>query len=309
MEMLKPRALRSGDRLAVVAPSSSFDRQLFDIGLAELRRLDFEPVVYEQVFHRSGYFAGTADVRAAAVRTAWRDPSIAGIITARGGYGSVHLLPLLSANEARQARKVFLGYSDITSLLVYLTTHCGLVSFHGPMLATNFGLGQTGYDRETLLGCLMRTKPFGEIECRGLETIHKGEAVGMLLGGTLSQLVSSLGTPFAFTPSTGYVLFIDEIGEKPYRLDRMLTQLRQSGAIARASAVVFGELLKCDDSPLDLRASTVVADLLNDFSGPVVFGFPSGHTSGPTLTLPLGVRTRVIAGAHPRIVIEEPAVE
>ena len=131
----------------------------------------------------------------------------------------------------------------------------------------------------------------------------------MLLGGTLSQLVASLATPFAFAPPPGYVLFIDEIGEKPYRLDRMLTQLSYSGLLARASAVVFGELPQCDDLSDDSRARAVVADLMRDFPGPVLFGFPSGHTRGPTLTLPFGVRARVVANSRPRLVIEEAAVE
>ena len=310
--MLKPRALRSGDRLAIVAPASPFDRQRFEHGLAELRRLEFEPVFDEQVFDRHAYLAGAAAARAAAIRAAWLDPSIAGVVAVRGGYGSVHVLPLLSADEARQARKAFLGYSDLTSFLVYQTVRCELVSFHGPMLASDFGRGRDGYDRDSLLRCVMQAEPLGELEPTGLETLHPGEAAGVLLGGTLSQLVGSLATPFAFAPPAGYVLFIDEVGEKPYRLDRMLTQLHHSGLLARASAVVFGELPQCDDPSNEEdhpRARTVVADLLSDFPGPVLFGFPSGHTRGPTFTLPLGVRTRVVAGPRPRLIIEEAAVE
>ena len=309
MAMVKPRALRSGDRLAVVAPASPFDRQRFETGVRELRRLAFEPVYDEKVFDRQAYVAGDARTRADAIRAAWLDSSIAGLVAVRGGYGSAHVLPLLSIDEARRGRKVFLGYSDLTSLHVYLTTSCTLVSFHGPMVATNFGRGPEGYDRDSFVRCLMRTEPLGELAPSGLETLNAGEAAGMLLGGTLSQLVASLATPFAFAPPPGYVLFIDEIGEKPYRLDRMLTQLSYSGLLARASAVVFGELPQCDDLSDDSRARAVVADLVRDFPGPVLFGFPSGHTRGPTLTLPFGVRARVVANSRPRLVIEEAAVE
>ena len=189
--MLKPRALRSGDRLAIVAPASPFDRQRFEHGLAELRRLEFEPVFDEQVFDRHAYLAGAAAARAAAIREAWLDPSIAGVVAVRGGYGSAHVLPLLNADEARQARKAFLGYSDLTSFLVYQTVRCELVSFHGPMLASDFGRGRDGYDRDSLLRCLMQAEPLGELEPTGLETLHPGEAAGVLLGGTLSQLVGS----------------------------------------------------------------------------------------------------------------------
>jgi len=148
----------------------------------------------------------------------------------------------------------------------------------------------------------------GELAPEGAETVKPGQAAGILTGGTLTQLVSSLGTPFAFDPPAGHVLFLDEIRERPYRLDRMVTQLRQSGLLARASAVVFNELLHCDEPSGDPTARGVVADLFRDFPGPVVFGFPSGHAAGPALTLPFGVACRVVADARPRLIIEESAV-
>jgi muramoyltetrapeptide carboxypeptidase len=131
----------------------------------------------------------------------------------------------------------------------------------------------------------------------------------MLLGGTVTQLLASLGTPYAFDPPAGYVLFFEETAERPYRLDRMVTQLRQANLLARASAIVIGELLGCDEPSGGLTAGGVMADVLADFPGPVVFGFPSGHTTGPATTLPLGVDCRVVADARPRLVIEEAAVQ
>jgi muramoyltetrapeptide carboxypeptidase len=129
------------------------------------------------------------------------------------------------------------------------------------------------------------------------------------LGGTLTQLVASLGTPFAFAPPQGYVLFLDEVGERPYRLDRMVTQLAQAGLLARASAVVIGELPRCDEPSGDPTARAAVADLFAHFPGPVLIGFPSGHTVGAAMTLPFGVTARVVAGLRPRLVIEESAVQ
>ena len=149
----------------------------------------------------------------------------------------------------------------------------------------------------------------GEIAPPGLESIRQGEAAGPLLGGTLTQLLASLGTPFAFAPPAGYVLFLDEVGERPYRLDRMVTQLRQAGVLANASAVVIGELPRCDEPSGDPTARAVMAELFAEFPGPVVIGFPSGHTVTPAMTLPFGVRARVVADARPRLVIEEAAVE
>jgi muramoyltetrapeptide carboxypeptidase len=307
--MRKPRALRPGDRLAVVAPASWFDRAEFDAGIEEIRRLGFVPVYDESVFERHRYLAGSADIRAAALRQAWRDESVGGVIAVRGGYGSAQVLPLLDPHDAARAAKPFVGYSDLTALLTFLTMASGLVAFHGPMLAGRLGRGAGGYDRASFVNALCRREPMGELAPPSLETICAGDARGMLLGGTLTQLAASLGTPFAFAPPPGFVLFLEDVGERPYRLDRMVTQLRYAGILARAAAVVIGELPKCDEPSGSLTARAVMADLFHDFPGPVLFGFPSGHTTGPAMTLPLGVQARVVGGPKPRLVIEESAVE
>ena len=306
--MRKPRALDPGDRLSIVAPASPFSREEFDSGLQEIRRLGFVPVYDESVFARERYVAGAPAVRAAAIHAAWRDPSIAGVIGVRGGYGSAQLLPLLDPEEARRASKPFIGYSDLTSVLTFLTIGCDLVAFHGPMLAGRLGRGAAGYDEDTFVRALCRREPVGELAPAGLEPVRPGEARGTLLGGTMTQLLASLGTPYAFAPPDGYVLFLDEVGERPYRLDRMVTQLAHAGLLARASAVVIGELPKCDEPSGEPTARAVMADLFAGFPGPVLIGFPSGHTVGPAMTLPFGVQARVLAGPRPRLVIEESAV-
>jgi len=307
--MLKARALEPGDRLAVVAPASPFDRHEFDLGIEEVRRLGFEPVYDDSIFDRRRYVAGSPDVRAAALRAAWTDPSIGGVIGVRGGYGSAQLLPLLDADEARAARKPFIGYSDLTALLVFLAMRSGLVAFHGPTIVGRLARGQQGYDRGSLLAAISSRQPMGELAPAGLHTICRGEAAGPLFGGTVTQLLASLCTPYAFAPPAGYVLFFDEIGERPYRLDRMVLQLTQTGLLSRAAAVVIGELPNCDEPSGDPTAAAVLAELLEDFPGPVVSGFPSGHTSGPAMTLPFGVACHVIADGRPRLIIEEAAVE
>ena len=307
--MLKPRALRPGDRIAVVAPASSFGRQAFDGGVAELRRLGFEPVYDDSVFARSRYTAGSPAVRAAAFMRAWLDPSVAALIAVRGGYGSVQLLPLLDTAEIRRGPKAFIGYSDNTSILTWLNGRCGIVSFHGPMLEGRLAKGEAGYDRDTFERVLQRPVAAGVIDHPDLAVLQAGEASGVLVGGTLTQLVASLGTPYAFDPPAGHVLFIDEVSERPYRIDRMITQLRMSGLMARASAIVFGEMPRCDE-PADggPLIKAVLSDLLEGFPGPVLFGLPSGHTTGACLTLPFGVRARVVTAPHPALIIEESAV-
>ncbi len=307
--MLKPHALRLGDRLAIVAPASHFDRDEFDAGISEIRGLGFEPVYDESVFAKREYVAGAASIRAAAIRAAWQDSSIAGIVAVRGGYGSAQVLPLLDPAEARQARKPFVGYSDLTAILGFLNFNCDMVSFHGPMLAGRLGKGGDGYDRDSFEKALCRREAMGELAPPGLDTIAPGEAAGPLFGGTLTQVLATLGTPYEFKPPTGYILFLDEVGERPYRLDRMVTQLQHTGLLARASGVVIGELPRCDEPSGTVTARAVMADLFGEFPGPVLFGFPSGHTTGPAMTLPFGVRTRVVAGARPRLIVEEPAVQ
>src|SRR5436190_11496290 len=306
--MRKPRALKPGDRIAVVAPASAFVRAEFDAGVAELRALGFEPVYEESVFERRAYAAGSATTRAAAFARAWRDPSVAALIAVRGGYGSVHLLPLLGESLLLGQPKAFIGYSDNTSLLSWLTLIGGIVSFHGPMLEGRLARGEAGYDRTTFSRCLCRPEPADEISHPQVEVLHSGEAAGMLVGGTLTQLCASLGTPYAFDPPAGCVLFIDEVGERPYRLDRMLTQLYLSGILSRASALVFGELPRCDEPGGSPTARDVVEELTRGFRGPILYGLPSGHTEGPTLTLPFGVRARVLTTPRPSLIIEEAAV-
>jgi muramoyltetrapeptide carboxypeptidase len=309
--MRKPRALKDGDRIAVVAPASSFSRDEFERGIAELRTLGFEPVYDDSVFDRDpgGYVAGPAPSRANAFMTAWADPSIAALVAVRGGYGSVQMLPWLDPALVRQHAKAFIGYSDTTSLLTWLTQQGGLVAFHGPMLEGRLARGAEGYDRDSFTRCLRRPQSIGEITHDGVEVIRAGEAAGMLVGGTLTQLTASLGTPYAFDPPQGHVLFIDEVGERPFRIDRMLTQLRLSGLLGRAAAVVFNELPRCDEPGGPPTARSVVANLLQEFPGPVLYGLRSGHTLGAMMTLPFGVRARVLTGARPGLLIEESAVE
>jgi muramoyltetrapeptide carboxypeptidase len=308
--LLKPRALRPGDRVALVAPASPFSRDAFDRGVAELRRVGYEAVYDESVFARRRYTAGDAALRAAAFRRAWTDPSIAALIAVRGGYGSVHLLPLLDVHEIRKTPKPFIGYSDNTSLLAWLTGYCGVVSFHGPMIDGRFEKGESAYDRDSFVRVLTRAGPAGPITHGQVVAFRGGEATGALVGGTLTQLLASLGTPYAFDPPPGCVLFLDEVAERPYRIDRMLTQLALSGLMARASALVFGEFPRCDEPGEGGPAvKDVLAELVSDFRGPVLFGLPSGHTNGATLTLPFGVRARVVTSPDPAVIIEEAAVE
>ena len=306
--MRKPKALQRGDRIAIIAPASPFARDDFDRGVAELRSLGLDPVYSDRVFARTGYLAGPADERAREFIDAWTDPAIAAVVAARGGYGSVQLLPFLNREAFLKNAKAFIGYSDNTSLMTWLMQDCGIVTFHGPMVEGRLARGPAGYDLASFQRCLFSVDPAGEIAPEQLETLAAGEAAGELVGGTLTQLVASLGTPYAFNPPAGCVLFLDDIAERPYRLDRMLTQLRLAGLLERAAAIVFNELPRCDELGGDPRARDVVREVLRDFRGPILFGLPSGHTDGAAVTLPFGVLARVVASRRPALVIEEAAV-
>ncbi len=305
----KPPALRDGDRVAIVAPASPFDRDRFERGVAELRHLGFEPVFDERVFERQAYVAGSATARAEGFRAAWRDPSVAALVAARGGYGSAQLLPLLDPAELRQRPKALVASSDVTALLTFLTIQCGVVGFHGPMVVT-LADGRQGYDRGSLLGHLSQPRACGPLPADdGVEVLQRGRARGRLLGGTLTQLVGSFGTPFAFDPPPGFVLLLDDVGERPYRLDRMLTQMRQTGVLSRAAAVVCSEFPDCAEPGGDLDARAVLAGVRADVDGPVLFGVPTGHTRGrPVVTLPLGVEVTIDTAAPGRLIVEEAAV-
>lgn len=305
--MVRPPALGAGSRVAVVSPSSPIDRDECERGLDGLRALGWEPVCDPSVFERDAYLAGPAALRAEAFLSAWRDPSIAAVVASRGGYGSAQLLPWLDRDTLRATPKVFIGYSDTTAILSWLTTGCGITAVHGPMLERRLAAGAGGFDAASLLSAVTVSGAGGwSLAPPGLEVLVPGEAAGMLVGGTLSLLCASMGTPWAFQPPDGAVIFIEDVNERPFRLDRMLTQLRLAGVFRSARAVVFGEMPGCDE-PGGLPARDVVRRVLGGFAGPILFGFPSGHTSGPTWTLPLGVAARVRAGAAPELQLE-PAV-
>jgi muramoyltetrapeptide carboxypeptidase len=304
----KPRALKPGDRIAIVAPASPFSRDEFTRGIGEIERLGFVPVFDDSVFSReSGYLAGTPEVRAEAFTRYWTDPAVSALLAVRGGYGSVHLLPLLDGARVVSNPKLFIGYSDNTSILSWLTCQCGIAALHGPMLEGRLA-GGAGYDKRSFLELVSGGRGL-ELAPEGLTVLRSGEARGPLFGGTITQLVASLGTPFAFDPPDGCVLFLEDVSERPYRIDRMLTQLALSGVLAKARALVFGEMRGCEEPGGGVTALDAIRRTTGNFSGPIVAGFPSGHTTGPIWTLPLGVTVTVSTRQQPALVIEDAPVE
>lgn len=292
--------------MALVAPASPCSPESIAAGVAELARLGLEAVYDDSIFARDRFVAGAAAVRAEAIHRAWRDPSIAALIAVRGGYGSAQVLPLIDVGLMVSARKALVGYSDITAVLAAYVGH-GLAAVHGPMIDRRLAEGPARYDEASFRRVLMSGEPAGEMAPEGLEVLHPGEAAGLLLGGTLTQLAALEGTPWACDVPRGAVLFLEDIGERPYRVHRLLTQLAQAGRLARAGALVFGEFPGCDEPGGDPAIRDVLREFTAGFHGPVVFGFPSGHARGATWTLPFGVATRVVSAPRPAIVLSEAA--
>jgi muramoyltetrapeptide carboxypeptidase len=304
--LLKFRPVGPGSRVAVVAPASPFDRSEFDAGLVELRRLGFDPVFDESVFERHPIVAGPPERRARAFAAASAQADIDAVFAARGGYGSAEILPWLDAAALRRSRTAIVGYSDLTAVHAYVNCHVRLASVHGAMVAGRLSKGESAYDPASLLASLA-PRPIGELAADGLEMVRPGEVIGPIFGGTLTTIAASLGTPYEFIAPPRHVLFLEEVGERPYRVRRLLTQLQQSGRLASAAAVVFGQMTRCEEPGSGITARQVVDEFFDGFPGPVLFGFPSGHTSTPMISLPFGVETRVVASVRPRVVFTEAA--
>jgi muramoyltetrapeptide carboxypeptidase len=295
----KPPALLAGDRVAVVAPASPADRAKIEKGARALAKLGYDVRVLPQAFARRGHLAGTDRERAAALRTALDDPSVRAIFFVRGGFGVSRLLPLVERALAEAEPKILVGYSDLTSLLAFATARLGWVTFHGPMVATDLP-SLRPKDLRALAAALR-----GEIPepFRLTSALRSGVSEGRLIGGSLSILVSLLGTPYA-ADLRGRILFLEDVNEEPYRLDRMLTQLRHAGALQKLRGLAFGEMANCG-RPRELLE--VLAERTRDLGIPVGYGLPSGHGRGKR-TLPLGVRARLDTRRR-RLEILEPGVD
>ena len=299
--MRKPPPVRPGDLIGIVAPGAAVEEGVIHAGVRALEGAGYRIRLGRSVLKRTGYLAGTDAERLADLVDMFEDREVGAILAARGGYGSGRLLPLFDPVIAERHPKAFVGYSDLTFLLTQLVQRAGLVSFHGPMLA---GLEQNRDGGAALLALLSGDRAGWNLSARSI--VQPGMAEGMVVGGCLSILVAALGTPYAIE-TDGRLLFIEDVNEKPYRIDRMLTQLRQAGKLDAVAGVIFGEMQGCVSGPAE---AVSVVDVLRDAFAtaryPVVFGLSSGHGGGAT-TLPLGIRAR-LAGERLSL-LESPLAE
>ncbi len=293
----KPPALRPGDLVGVCAPAGAVDARRLASGAAALEARGFTVRLTPSAQGRHRFNAGTVEDRVADLRGLLRDPDVRGIFCARGGAGAGWLLPHLDLEGL--APKVFVGYSDITFLHLLLQTH-GWVTFHGPLVAWELA---TGLVEDLSFEASLRTGAPFTVEGGPMVAGRAGTGEGRLLGGCLSILAAAAGTPWALRPDPdGTVLFLEEVDERPYRVDRLLWQLRASGAFSQVRGIVFGEMKGCQAPPdAGYTLEDVVMEALDGLDVPVAFGLPSGHTTGMNTTLPFGVRARLSCDPLPRL--------
>jgi muramoyltetrapeptide carboxypeptidase len=317
-KLIRPKALRQGDMVGLITPSSYVsDPDRLALAERTARYFGLVPKFGSNVRKREGYLGGTVEERVEDLHAMFRDPGIKAVFAIRGGYGAAQLLDRIDFDLIRSNPKIFLGYSDITALHLAIQRRAGLVTFHGPVVLSRF----TPYTQTYFRKALFETEPIGRVTnppdsdalrpAHVLRTVRPGRARGSLIGGNLSLISSTMGTPYEIETS-GRVLFIEDVDEQPYSIDRMLTQLRLAGKLDAAAAVIFGECQDC--GPREFKTSfestlsvgEVVDGILGRIRIPVLSGLTIGHTDDQ-LTLPLGVMAQLDA-ERGELIIEEAGV-
>jgi muramoyltetrapeptide carboxypeptidase len=288
---VKPLALQAGDTVGIVAPASNIQRHLLEAGCEGLQQLGYKPFYFDSILEQDLYFAGSVERRARELEEMFGREEVRAIVCARGGYGANYLLGKLDPQKIVLHPKIFVGYSDITTLLTCFLDSAGFVTFHGPMVTKDFahsdGVELASWEA-ALTGLAEWAIDLGPDS--GVKPLVEGQAEGDLYGGCLSMLVASLGTPHDIR-TTGTILFLEDVAAKPYQIDRMLMQLKLAGKLAGVKGIVFGEMLDCVQTKgQGYTLEEVVLRVVGDLGVPVAYGLRSGHVSRRNITLPLGVR-------------------
>ena len=307
MPVIKPKALKRGDTIGIVAPASNIRKDLLEQGCRELESLGFKTRFNADIASSFRYFSGPRERRLGEFLEMLKSPDIDAIFCARGGYGSGQLIPDIDEDLIRENAKIVNGSSDITILLNFIE-RCGVVSFHGPMVATAIREGVSGYDRTVLLD-MLQEKQAVQFPMEGTSILRPGLGEGRLVGGCLSLVVATLGTGHEIDTQDA-ILFLEDLDTKPYQIDRMITHLNQAGKLEGVRGVVFGEMLNCaQHTHQGYTLQEVLLDLLAQFTFPILFGFPTGHTSRPNVIVPVGVRARLdLSSSAPIFELLESAV-
>jgi muramoyltetrapeptide carboxypeptidase len=307
---IKPPALRPGDTVGIVAPASNVKRGDLEAGCEGLRRAGYRPFYFDSILEQDLYFAGSVERRARELEEMFARDEVRAIVCARGGYGANYLLPVLDLEKIKTHPKIFVGYSDHTALLTYFADAAGLVSFHGPMVAKDWARDD-GVDMASWQAALTGAAAW-ELNVgagSGVSGLVEGSAEGILYGGCLSILVASLGTPYEIR-TEGTILFLEDVAEKPYQIDRMLMQLKLAGKLNGVRGIVFGEMLNCaQNANQGYTLEEVVLRIVGSLGVPVAYGVRSGHVTTGNITLPIGMRASLtVSGGQVSLRIVEAAV-
>jgi len=304
---IKSPALQPGDTVGIVAPASNIQRDLLDAGCDMLCRLGYKPFYLDSIFDQDLYFAGSADRRARELEEMFVRDEVRAVLCARGGYGSNYLLSKLNLEKIARHPKIFVGYSDNTTLLTYFSDSIGLVTFHGPMVTKDFAHAD-GVDLNSWEAALTGRSEWAAPADSGMKPLVEGSVEGVLYGGCLSMLVASLGTPYEIR-TTGTILFLEDVATKPFQIDRMLMQLKLSGKFENVRGMIFGEMTDCvQQRDQGYSLEEVVLRVVGDLAIPVAFGLRSGHVSQRNVTLPIGVRAALsVNSREARLTILEAA--
>ncbi len=299
-KIVKPRPLLKGGRIGIVAPAGRVNVDMLQKGVTWLEQRGFKTILGKHLEKECRYFAGKDPERAEDFEQMFQNKEVDAVICARGGVGAARIIPFLNRNLLVGSPKIFVGSSDITTLLLYMNELLGWVTFHGPMVATLFSQSPSTRLESELFQQL--AGEVSEMQFEGLTVLRNGMAQGLLTGGCLTLICTTIGTPYEID-TKNKILFIEDINEAAFRIDRMLSYLKYLGKFDQVKGVVFGEMVQCQAETLP----EIILDILGDFSIPIFFGFPSGHGEG-TATLPLGLPVEMDSNSI-SIKMLEPAVQ
>jgi muramoyltetrapeptide carboxypeptidase len=301
LRIIKPKRLTKKDVIGIISPASSpDDPSLIEKGVAYLERLGYKINVGNYVGKYNGYLAGSDEYRLNDFHQMFRDKEVKAIICVRGGYGAVRLLDKIDYKIVRNNPKIFVGYSEITALQMAIFNKTGLITFAGPMLTSDFANEISPFTEENFWRNITSNKKMGRLKhpYTKLPAITKGNATGRIIGGNLSVLLSLAGTEF-FPELKKNILFIEDIDEKPYKIDRYLNQLRLNKVFKQISGVVLGRFVDCYEHNPEKRTLTlgeVIDSYFHQLDIPIVYTFPHGHIKDK-ITIPIGVNVKVNANS------------
>jgi muramoyltetrapeptide carboxypeptidase len=294
--MIRPKPLKKGDKIGLIGASGPTKQERIEPSIKAMEALGLEVVLGESCRANHGFLSGSDELRASDINEMFKDKSIKGIFAIRGGYGASRILDMLDYDMIQKNPKVFAGYSDVTALHSVLNERCKLITFHTPMPSTEFYKGVDEYTMDYFKRNIFTNEPLGILknpEGEEIKTLVSGMAIGQLVGGNLSLIASSMGTPYELN-TKGKILFLEDVDEYPYKIDRMLLQLKQCGKFRDAAGIILGAWTGCEAKEGDnsLSLMEVFEELIVTENKPTIYNLACGHCM-PTISLPLGAKVKI----------------